>query len=187
MEIREFKSHTDSVISELSMEMREFKNEMQIFKKESEENRRDMNRQWGALANKMGTIVEDIVAPATRPVIKKYFECEILTRNLRSFRRIKGGKEIEVDVVVECENKVFMIEVRSSPDSQYVNEIIKKASKFLEFFPEYKGKELIPIFAGLTFDDNVIKYASKKGLYVMAYREWEYMDIINFDEVKRDN
>jgi hypothetical protein len=187
IKMRESKSHTDSVISELSMEMREFKNEMQIFKKESEENRRDMNRQWGALANKMGTIVEDIVAPATRLVIKKYFECEILTRNLRSFRRIKGGKEIEVDVVVECENKVFMIEVRSSPDSQYVNEIIKKASKFLEFFPEYSDKEVIPIFAGLTFDDNVIKYATKKGLYVMAYREWEYMDIINFDKVKRNN
>ena len=79
-----------------------------------------------------------------------------------------------------------MIEVRSNPDQQYVDEIIKKASKLLEFFPEYKDKELIPIYASLVFEDNVTKYASKKSLYLMAYREWEYMDIINFDKVKRN-
>jgi len=55
----------------------------------------------------------------------------------------------------------------------------------MDYFPEYKDKELIPIFASLVFDDNLIKYASRKGLYLMAYREWDYMDIINFDMVKK--
>jgi len=31
----------------------------------------------------------------------------------------------------------------------------------------------------------VIKYASKQGIYVLAWREWQYMDILNFEEVKR--
>jgi len=186
MEIREFKSHTDSVISELSMEMREFKNEMQIFKKESEENRRDMNRQWGELSNKMGTMDEDLISPATGPVMSKYFQCEILDRSIRKLRR-KNGRSFEVDVLVVSENKVFMIEVRSTPRTEYVKEILNKADEFKNFFPEYSDKEVIPIFASLVFDDNVIKYATKKGLYLMAYREWEYMDIINFDDIKRNS
>ena len=51
-------------------------------------------------------------------------------------------------------------------------------------FPEYEDKQVIPIFAGIVFPDEIVKYATKKGLYVMAYREWEYMDILNFDEMK---
>ncbi|HGE71290.1 TPA: hypothetical protein ENX78_10675 [Candidatus Poribacteria bacterium] len=182
----EMKAFKDEMI-EFKDEMKVFKDEMVRFRKESEEDRKEMNRQWGALANKMGTLVEDIIAPASRPIIKKYFNREPLARYIRVLRRLKSGKEFEVDVLVECEDKVFMIEVRSYPDQQYVNKIIKKASKLLEFFPEYKGKEIIPIYASLVFDDNMVKYATKKGLYLMAYREWEYMDIINFDEVNRGN
>ena len=165
-------------------EMHEFKEEMREFKKESEADRRSMNKQWGALANKMGTLVEDLIAPATGAVVEKYFGCEPLIRTERYRKRLKNGNDFEVDVLVVCEEKVFMIEVRSNPDQQYVNEIIKKAAKFMDFFPEYKDKELTPIFASLIFEDNLIKYATKKGLYLMAYREWDYMDIINFDAVK---
>jgi hypothetical protein len=75
--------------------------------------------------------------------------------------------------------------VRSTPKVEYVDEILMKASQFKKFLPEYENKELMPIFGSIVFPENVIKYASKKGVYLMAYREWEYMDIVNFDEVKR--
>lgn len=58
-------------------EMVEFKNEMAEFKRkvdasskvdadieEMRRDRREMNRQWAALANKQGTIVEDIIYPS---------------------------------------------------------------------------------------------------------------------------
>ena len=58
-------------ISALSVEMRDFKNEMrgfknemQSFKDQSIADRKSMNKKWGDLANKMGTVVEDIVIPA---------------------------------------------------------------------------------------------------------------------------
>jgi len=182
--LADFITHTESALDRLSMEMQEFKEEMREFKEESRADRRSINKQWGALANKMGTLVEDLIAPATGAVIEKYFGCEPLIRTERYRKRLKKGDDFEVDVLVVCEEKVFMIEVRSNPDQQYVNEIIKKAAKFMDFFPEYKDKELTPIFASLIFEDNLIKYATKKGLYLMAYREWDYMDIINFDAVK---
>jgi len=76
-----------------------------------------------------------------------------------------------------------MIEIKSSPKSRHVDEVLKKASQFMKYFPEYSDKKLIPIFASITFDEDVVKHATRNCVYLMAYREWEYMDIINFDEV----
>lgn len=78
-----------------------------------------------------------------------------------------------------------MIEVKSSPKPDHVEEILEKATLFKNFFPEYADKELIVIFAGIIFPENVVKYATRKGLYVMEYREWKYMDIINFEEASK--
>jgi hypothetical protein len=184
-EMQEFKEESRADRQSMREEMMEFKEEMRLYRERAEADRRSMNKQWGALANKMGTLVEDLIAPAAGAVVEKYFGCEPLIRTERYRKRLKKGDDFEVDVLVVCEEKVFMIEVRSSPDQQYVNEIIKKASKFMDFFPEYKDRELIPILASLVFEDNLIKHATKKGLYLMSYREWDYMDIINFDAVKR--
>jgi hypothetical protein len=44
---------------------------------------------------------------------------------------------------------------------------------------------LIIIFGSVTFPDNVTEHASRSGVYVMGWREWEDMDILNFNKVKR--
>lgn len=178
--------------------MSAFKEEMAAFKgrvdkfierqeeanrRQEEENRRK-NKEWSNLARKMGTIVEDLIAPALRPVLSKYFNCEVSMEGQRMFRR-KGGEDYEVDAVAACDDKVFMVEARSTPRHDDVKDIKEKAERFFEFFPEHKGKELIVIFGSITFPENIIEHASRNGLYVLAWREWEYMDILNFDEVKR--
>lgn len=200
-EMKEFKSEMSAFKDEMSVfkdEMSVFKNEMNAFKEEmkefkdrvdksieeSKQDRKEMNKQWGALANKMGTLIEDIVSPASIPVVKQYFGCEILDKTIRALRK-RDGEYYEIDIILADTDRVFMIEVRSKPKVEYVQEILDKISEFNKFFPEYKDRKIIPIFASLTFDDNVINYATKKNLYLMAYREWEYMDIINFDRIER--
>ena len=37
--------------------------------------RQEMNKRWGELANKMGTVVEDIVAPSIRRLAREMFDC----------------------------------------------------------------------------------------------------------------
>jgi hypothetical protein len=173
-EMREFKD-----------EMSEFKDEMSGFKDRMEASHKEMNKQWAFLAKKMGTLDEDLVSPAVRPVISKYFGCDPTKRSIRELRR-KDGDSFEVDVLAICEDKVFMIEVRATPKIDYVGEILEKVPLFKEFYPEYADKEVIPIFASIVFPENIVQYATRKGLYIMAYREWEYMDIINFDELGKN-
>lgn len=164
-------------------EMKDFKDEMISFKEETREESKKKNKEWSNLAKKMGTLYEDLIAPAIRPVLSKYFKCDVTMEGQRMFRR-KEGKTYEVDAIASCDEKVFMIEVRSTPRIKDIDEIKGKSEDFFRFFPELKDKKLYIIFGSITFPDDVLKYASKKGLYAMGWREWEYMDILNFEEVK---
>ncbi|MCX8069533.1 MAG: hypothetical protein N2738_03420 [Thermodesulfovibrionales bacterium] len=177
-EMAEFKNE----MKEFKNEMSEFKNEMSEFKNRQEEENKRKNKEWSNLAKKMGTIVEDLIAPALRPTLKKYFNCELTLEGQRMRRRIKGD-EYEIDAIAMCEDKVFMIEVKSTPRQNDIEDILEKAEKFFEFFPEYAPRQLIKVFGGISFDDSVIMQASKHGIYVLGWREWEYMDILNFDAV----
>jgi hypothetical protein len=186
----QFIVHTDVALRRLENEMKAFKDEMKAFKDEmkafkdeTREENKKRNREWSNLAKKMGTLVEDLIAPALRPVLSKHFKCEVTMEGQRMFRR-KSGEDYEIDAIAACDNKVFMIEVKSTPRFDDVKEIAEKKDRFFDFFPEHKGKELIVIFGSITFPDNVIQHASRSGVYVMGWREWEYVDILNFDEVK---
>lgn len=58
----------------------------------------------GALSNKLGTIVEDIIFPATRPVLESYFKSKITDLSLNR-ERIKDDLQDEFDVIAisdEC-------------------------------------------------------------------------------------
>jgi len=182
--LERFITYHDLVLSRLEKDMEENSKLIDRFIEGNSKQLKENNKQWGELAKKMGTIDEDLVAPATRPVMKKHFGCEPILRSIRLLKRL-GSESFEVDVLVVCETQVFMIEVKSTPKSEHVGEILEKVKDFRRFFPEYKDKQVVPIFAGIVFSDEIVKYATKKGLYIMAYREWEYMDIINFNEIER--
>lgn len=189
-ELREFKEEAErdrkAFEERAERDRKALHDEILAFKEEMREEARRRNREWSNLAKKMGTLVEDLIAPSLRPVLKKYFNCEVTLEGQRMFRRDKErGIDYEIDAIAVCDDMAFMIEVRSTPRDSDIKEIQEKAGKFFEFFPEFRGKELIPIFGSIVFPENIIKYASREGIYVMGWREWEYMDILNFDEVKK--
>jgi len=187
-EMKEFKDEMKDFKDEMKDfkdEMKEFKDEMKEYKKESERDRRNMNKQWGELANKMGTIVEDIVSPAVRPVLEKYFGCEIMNTSIHNRRKNKAlNLQAEFDVVAVSNETVFLIEVKSSPNIEYTNQFLENIERFKILCPEYQTLKLVPIFASLRFDEQVVNYATSKNIYVMAYREWDYMDLLNFEQIK---
>ncbi len=182
-EMKEFKDE----MKEFKDEMKEFKDEMRKFKEEAEKDRkqatREWNKKWGELANKLGTIVEDLISPAIGPVIRKYFYCEPEQIAIRIKKRKKDLRD-EFDAVAICEDKVFLFEVKATPRPEYVFEFIKeKVDRFKKLFPELLDKRLYLIFASIRLEKDIINLLTKHKIFGMAYREWEYMDILNFDEV----
>ncbi|MBV6343115.1 hypothetical protein HWQ67_16160, partial [Candidatus Magnetobacterium casensis] len=86
-----------------------------------------------------------------------------------------------------CEDKAFIIEVKSKPDERDVMKILAKAKTLTTFFNECVGKQIIPMLASTFIEEDIINLATSNGLHVVAYRQWEYLDILNFDAINEKN
>mgnify|MGYP000163889520 CR=1 FL=1 len=192
----QFIVHTDTALRRLEREMREFKDEMREFKDEMREFKDEMgefkdrtekmlsaqNKRWGEIANKMGTVVEDIVAPNIPRIAREHFGCkEIDFFAVRVEKRDKKRSITrEFDVIAVCDKKVILNETKSTARQSYLDEFVEfvKAGEFFSYFPEYKGMKLIPVFSSLYLSDSVVTYLSKNKIYAMAMKG-DTMDILN--------
>lgn len=168
--------HLSDEIKSLSKEMKEFKNEMQDFKdemktfkdfvtadiEESRRERREMNKRWGDIANRLGTFAEDIAAPNLPRIARELFgEQEELFKavRLRAQSQDADAKKLvyEFDGVLETERKVFLLECKSYIRMDDINAIPQLIQRFLACFPLYRQKELVAVFASMSIPDNVLK------------------------------
>jgi len=185
-EMKEFKAEMKAAREHSDEEMKEFKDEMKEFKIEMRNDHKEMNKKWGDLANKMGTLVEDIIAPAFRPVVEKYFGEEITFMGVNVNKKVKSlNLSGEFDVVGVSASYVFVVDTKSRPNKTYLTDFQKQLISFGKLFPEYGHLKLIPIFASLRFEKAFIVEASKRKIYLLAYREWDYMDFLNFEAVSK--
>jgi hypothetical protein len=151
----------------------------------AEKDRQEWNKRWGELANKLGTIVEDIVAPNMPRIAREYFGCtEIEDFMIRRQVRNKKdrSKRREFDVIVVTDDKVVINETKSNPRIDYIDSFIAVLVEIEDYFPEYKGKTIIPVFASLYIGEDVVNYLTKHQIYAMAMRD-ETMTIVNFEKV----
>jgi hypothetical protein len=167
--------------------LRRLEASLEAFKEEMNEDRKKMYKMWGELANKMGTLVEDIVAPNIPRIAKEYFGAEELDFfGVRiSKRNVKDRSKMrEFDVIAMWNDKVIINETKSTPKVEYINEFMNVLREIEDYFPEYKGKEIIPIFSSLYLSDEIVKYLTKKRIYAMALRD-DTMDLLNFEKIKK--
>jgi len=181
---------TEMSLQTLSREMREFKNEMGDFKDEMGEYKDWsknqiilMNRQWGDLANKMGTLVEDIVAPNIPRIARTCFGCEDLDYfavRVRKKSRKGDGRRREFDVIAVCEGIFILNETKSSPETRDVDKLAAfvESGALFNYFPEYDGYRICPVFASLYMDDSLVAYLTRKKIYALTLKE-DTMDIVN--------
>ncbi|MCD6505042.1 hypothetical protein J7M22_00325 [Candidatus Poribacteria bacterium] len=161
-------------VEETSRSVRQLSLEMRLFKEE-------MNKRWGDLANRLGTLVEDIVAPALPQVIKRRLGLELDDIMIRRKRR-KGELREEFDVIGIAGDVIFVAEVKSQFKADHVDRFSEKLRRFRELFPEYEDKRLIGVIASLYLDEGVIRYATAKGYYAMGMKG-DYMDFLNAEEL----
>lgn len=157
-EMRDFKDE----MKDFKDEMKGFKQEMTDFKDEirndTKQFKKELNKKWGELANKMGTIVEDIVAPGLKGVGARYFGIEEFDFFAPRLRLKSRGRSMtrEFDVIAETENYFFVVETKSSPTTEYISDFIKLIPRLDSWFPVIREKKLIPVFASLFIPDELV-------------------------------
>jgi hypothetical protein len=178
---------TEMNINRLSEEMREFKNNTEMdIKKRSEEMREfksTMDKRWGELARKMGTLIEDIFIPSFDPMIEKYFGLTL--KDVMPRRKVRKNEEtLELDILAYAGEKAFVVEVKSSPDRvEYVYDFLEKLKTLPDFIPEIKKYQIIPIYAALNMENSTINLLTKNHIYALIVKG-DILEIVNFQEVK---
>jgi len=169
---------TDMAVTRLSDEMREFKDEMRAFKDESRRERQQMNKQWGDLANRLGTLVEDIVAPNLPRIAVELFSCD--QPDLFAVRVVRWlqGETREYDAIVVCPEVVLVNETKSRLLESHVGALLEKLADLPRLFPEYADRRAVGILASLYPEPSVIRRATRKGVLVMGMGD-ETMEVLN--------
>ena len=187
-EMKDFKDEMKDFKSEMldfKSEMKEFKDKMLKFSEESKADRIRWYKQWGDIANKLGTIVEDMVAPNIPGIARTYFGCEdldffglrITKKNLRD-----RAKSREFDIIAVAGGVFIINETKSTPRVEYIQDFVETLKEIPDYFPESLEKRIIPVFSSLYLPQNVITYLTRMKIYAMAIKD-DTMDLLNYRSI----
>ena len=150
--------------------------------------RREMNKRWGELANKMGTVVEDIVAPSIRRLAREMFDCGELRQfwtRMSASRSDDPSRTREFDALYVGTRAVLLNETKSSPRASDA----RRFAAFLEsgelacYFPQYRKLPIVAAFSSLSIPDDLVTYLTRRGIYAIAMGD-EAMQVLNLDAVR---
>jgi uncharacterized coiled-coil protein SlyX len=174
-EMKDFKGE----MKDFKDEMGEFKNGVTRFQEESERDRKRMNRQWGQLANRLGTVVEDIVAPNLPRVARKLLGCGKLPELFAlRVQRAVGDRRREYDALLACEGVLLVNETKSKLTEPHIDAFRDKLAEVGEIVPEARGRRVVGVLAALYPTPEVVAYATRRGVLVMGMGD-ETMDVLN--------
>lgn len=186
-EMTSFKDEMRAQSQSFTGEMSSFKDEMKDFKafvladiEDARADRKAMNKKRGELANKMGTVVEDIVAPCIGGVAREYFqvdELDFFAVRLRK-KNASGTLRREFDVVAESEKFLFIVETKSTPRTSYIQDFIDLIPEMADWFPQARSKTLIPVFSSLYIPEDSVRFLTNNRIFALAMKD-DNMDLLN--------
>jgi hypothetical protein len=184
--LERFITQTTAQMGEVNAGLLRLERNMDRLEQNSERDRREHNKRWGELANKMGTVVEDIVAPSLRRIVLDdldFGEVEFFAPRVEK-RHPVTGQAREFDVVAAGAKAVLLNETKSTPTLDRVEAFVEfvKSGQFFEYFPEYRGRVLKPVFSSLSIPESLVAYLTRQGVYAVAMGD-EVMQVLNLKEV----
>ena len=158
-------------------------------RQEAARDRKEMNRRWGELANRMGTVVQDITAPSLRRIAREELGCgeEIaFTTTTSRVRSDDRHYRREFDALYVGSQAVLLNETKSTALSEYATAFVQflKSGEFALYFPEHRELPVVPVFSSLKLPANVVTYLTKNGIYAVAMGE-STMQVLNADAVRK--
>ena len=161
---------------------------MTRFELESKQFKREMDKKWGDLANKLGTIIEDILAPNLKRLAVEYFGFkEVTSHMIRCYRKLPGsGDGAEFDTIVTGLGIVLLGEAKSSPTLEHVEQFGVKIQTFNDYFPEYRDLKLISVFGSWAIKSALVNRLTDLGIYAMQMGE-DTMELTNAGELDVKN
>ncbi len=157
--------------------------DLQTYRAEQQAMRREFNQQQGEIANRLGRLAEDLVAPSLPRILTEVTPCPSRDKvsmvvRVRRFHPTEQSQSQEYDVIVNCRGYALFNETKSQLRPSDVDRLTKRLAEVKPYFPEYAEKKIIGSLASLYVDSSLVTYASRQGILVLATGD-ELMEVLN--------
>jgi hypothetical protein len=140
----------------------------QQMKESNAEAQARMDKMLGGLGNSLGRLTEAMFTPD----LWKKFADRGLPFNSQCYRKkITDGKHViaELDVLIENGEYSMPVEIKTVLSVEDVDEHLERIGKVRQVMDAHGGKrKLIGAVAGGSVPENVLRYAQRKGLFVIV-------------------
>ena len=144
-----------------------------------------MNKRWGELAMKMGTFVEDIIAPNIPRIGRELFglgEVELSAPRFQKRHATDLAQREEFDFVYVTPEGWIVNETKSAPRVSHIDAFRERLVRLPGFFPEYQGRPLHACFSSLYLGEDLVRYCTKQGIYALALGD-DTVEVLNFAQL----
>ncbi len=173
-EMRVFKDEMSAFKDEMRVfkdEMRVFKDEMRVFKDEMGAVSDRADRRWGELANKMGTLVEDIVAPGIPAVFRSVFHQEAEPAcgiRERRWHRRDPSRRREFDAVAWGGGVFMVVQTKSALAPEDIGAFLEALGEVRDYFPEAEGHRVVGALASFYVAPSLVLGGERRGLLMLG-------------------
>lgn len=155
---------------------------MEAYKIEAHADRVAMNRKWGELANRLGTMAEDLVAPSVPRVLREVLGLadRPIDSAVRVRRHLPSNRSVEreFDVVATCDEYLLVNETKSQLAAEDLKRFVKVLATVRDYFPEHADKRVVGAIASLYVHPAVVRRGEALGLIVLGFGE-DVMEVLN--------
>jgi hypothetical protein len=145
-------------------------------------------KQWGEIAQKIGSFVEDIVVPNIPRLGREAFglggpENELFSGPRLRVRHPRDTSMMqEFDYLYAARTGWVIVESKNDPKLKDVDEFRGILAHATDYFPQYAALRLYPVFASLYVPDHIVKYCTRHAIYALGMGP-ETMQILNLSEL----
>ena len=157
---------TAFLLREKSLETDRKFQETDLQRQETDRQLKELGKQIGGLGAKFGSFTEGLALPSMEAILQQRFGMTVVTPRVRARQ---NGAHLEIDVLAYANgdiNRAFLVEVKSHPREEAITQLKTTLSRFRDFFPEHRDKQLYGILAAVDWSEAVKAQAISEGLYV---------------------
>ncbi|MDI6735873.1 MAG: DUF3782 domain-containing protein [bacterium] len=140
--------------------------------KETDKQLKKTAKEVGGIGGGLGRAAEGLTAPAVPKVFKKLgIKVEAVHQRVKALH--DGQVKAEIDLLCPARRNgsslILVGEVKAHLTNEDVKDFLDESLiSFKKNFAEYKDREVIAFVAGLNVQENALRFAQKKGLYVLV-------------------
>ena len=123
----------------------------------------DTNKKVGAISNRWGEFVENLVQPAA----VRLLQAKGIQVHWTALNVVPEDRAIEIDILAENDTEIVAIEVKSFLEARDVKRFIKTLNKFKTIFPKYNNHKLYGAMAGIKVGTRAESDVVDAGLFLI--------------------